>query len=135
MYNPSLNTSNFTGSYAGSSVTPAQKVAQATSPVTQQPKVVAAGQGASVSNPNQGTLYYDPATGRITRTLDGVNYYVDKVDEKYNSIYAEGVSRGVITPSSQVKTQSTVEIPQYQAPDTSAQMAQLQEIIDQLTKT
>ncbi|MGI5927156.1 MAG: hypothetical protein ACOX8A_08275 [Thermacetogeniaceae bacterium] len=115
--------------------TAAQQVAQATTPAQPKQSSIAAGTGASVSNPGQGTLYYDPATGRITRNLNGVNYYVDKGDEKYASIYAEALSRGAIKPSSQVPLQSQVEIPPYQAPDTSAQMAQLQDLINQISNT
>ena len=129
------NTTNYSTPTTQPKTTAAQQVAQATTPAQPKQSSIAAGTGASVSNPGQGTLYYDPATGRITRNLNGVNYYVDKDDEKYASIYAEAVGRGVITPSSQVKTQSEVEIPPYQAPDTSAQMAQLQDLINQISNT
>lgn len=80
----------------------AQQTAQATNPAssawgqtppdtaTYKSGAVAANGSTAVSNAGQGTLSYDPGTGRVVRTMpNGTQWYVDPADAKYASVYRE----------------------------------------------
>lgn len=114
-----------------------------------------------VSNKGQGQLNYDNSTGRLIRTMpDGRAWYVDPGEAKYNELYQEyyntyGVDpRGLYTGvaatgagamqsaagsmapfisdiSGYNNAMLNTPVPTYQAPDTSAQRAQLDEYLRQ----
>lgn len=115
-----------------------------------------------VSNKGQGQLNYDNSTGRLIRTMpDGRAWYVDPGEAKYNELYQEyyntyGVDpRGMYTGTAAngsgtmqsaagsmdayikemqqlVNSMMSAQTPSYQAPDTSAQRAQLDQYLSQL---
>ena len=150
----------------------AQQTAQATSPAsaawgqtgntTSGTTTMNNGNGNTVTNAGQGTLSYDPSTGRVIRTMpDGRSWYVDPDAGKYNQIYQEYYNttgndpRGLYTGSAaagagmmqsaatsndayiqQIMNLSNAlvnaQAPAYQAPDTSAQKALLDQYLSQL---
>lgn len=115
-----------------------------------------------VSNKGQGVLNYDNATGRLIRTMpNGQAWYVDPGEAKYNELYQEyyntyGVDpRGMYAGTAAngpgtmqsaagsmdayikemqqlVNAMMSAQTPSYQAPDTSAQRAQLDQYLSQL---
>lgn len=106
MHNPNQTTYNYTGAYdtlGQPNISPAQQAAQATSPASAawgqtgsniQSGAVNTAQGTEgttyVSHRGQGQLNYDPATGRLIRTMsDGRAWYVDPTDAKYSDLYRE----------------------------------------------
>ncbi|MBO4556507.1 MAG: hypothetical protein J5706_07075 [Elusimicrobiales bacterium] len=120
------------------------------------------GNGNTVTNAGQGTLSYDPSTGRVIRTMpDGRSWYVDPDAGKYNQIYQEYYNttgndpRGLYTGSAAIgagmmqsaatsndayiqqimnlsNALANAQAPAYQAPDTSAQKAMLDQYLSQL---
>ena len=115
-----------------------------------------------VSNAGQGVLNYDPGSGRLIRTMpDGRSWYVDQGEAKYDALYQEyyngtgkdplgrytGVAAngagtmqsaaGSMAPyisemSSLSNAMMNTPAPAYQAPDTSAQRALLDQYLSQL---
>lgn len=115
-----------------------------------------------VSNAGQGVLNYDPGSGRLIRTMpDGRAWYVDPGEAKYNELYQEyyngtgkdplgrftgTAANGAGTMQSAagsmdayiqemqqlVNAMMNTQTPAYQAPDTSAQRAQLDQYLSQL---
>lgn len=115
-----------------------------------------------VSNKGEGKLNYDPGSGRLVRTMpDGRAWYVDPGEAKYNELYQEYYNtygldpRGMFTgiaangPGAMqsaagsmdayiremqqlVNAMMSTQAPAYQAPDTSAQRAQLDQYLSQL---
>lgn len=142
VYNAGQSVSNYQGSYqtvssptstssGTSKITDAQKYAQSNSPAMPKQSTTttstAAGYGSTVTNPGEGTLTMGQ-DGTITRTMaNGRSFYVNPNDEKYNSIYAEYMSNQQSNPVT-----ATAQVPEYQAPDTSALEAQVQELTDRL---
>lgn len=115
---------NYGGQYGAISPNPniseAQKYAQSNSLGS-----IHAGQGNKVTNYGEGELSFDPKTGSVTRSLNGRSYYVNKGDEKYNSIYDEYVKRYGSPVNPQVVTETAIndtanlEVPKYTEPDMS----------------
>lgn len=115
-----------------------------------------------VSNYGEGVLNYDPGSGRLIRTMpNGQAWYVDPNEAKYNELYQEYYNRygqdprGMFTgvaangPGTMqsaagsmdayikemqqlVNSMMSAQTPSYQAPDTSAQRAQLDRYLNQL---
>lgn len=130
---------NYGGQYGAISPNPniseAQKYAQSNSLGS-----IHAGQGNKVTNYGEGELSFDPKTGSVTRSLNGRSYYVNKGDEKYNSIYDEYVKRYGSPVNPQVVTETAIndtanlEVPKYTEPDMSKWDSTVDDVIASLDR-